>query len=75
MGQDRKQELSKPDNELHKQAHRLCSHVRLPLSVCMTHNSDDWEKVIHVATLEPYRQQVQTNDIAELPVFQSQPHS
>jgi len=75
MGQDRKQELSKPDNKLDKHAHLLCSHIRVPLSVCMTHNSDDWEKVIRVVSLEPYRQQVHTNDIAELPVSQSQSHS
>lgn len=59
-------ELSKPDNKLHKHPHLLCSHTRLPLSVCMTHNSDDWEKVIHVITLELYRRHVQTKVITEL---------
>lgn len=68
MGQGRKQGLGKGEEKPHKHPHLLCSHIRLPLLVCVTHGSDDWEKVIHTVIPEPCRWQVQTHDPAELPV-------
>lgn len=65
-GRAEKQGLWKGEEKPHKHPHLLYSHIRLQLSVCVTHGSDDWEKVIHGVTPELCRWQVQTHDPAQL---------